>query len=111
MGGYERKNAGEEARRHQAHLFTWQKVARRGTRCITRADASWRHLPVCICSASETQLSLSPARLAVMCHGVESWGEVTCVVAGSFPFLALGSAYKECGKPEESGGEKTCGQE
>lgn len=58
----------------------------------------------------KTQLAVSSARLAVMCHGVESWGEVTCVVAGSFPFLAIWSAYKECGKPEEFGGKRPVGR-
>lgn len=67
MGGNERKNAGKEASRHQAHPFAWQRVARRATRCTTRADASRRHLPVCICSASETQRAVSSAGLAVMC--------------------------------------------
>jgi len=37
----------------------------------------------------KTQLAVSSARLAVMCCGVESWGEFTFVVAGSFRFLAV----------------------
>lgn len=109
MDGNERKTADKEASRHQAHPFAWQRVARRGTRCITRADASWRHLPLCICSASETQLAISSAgwlrRAVVSNPGVNSfvwWRGVSLSM--------LYDQHTKCGKPGEFGGKRSVGR-
>lgn len=102
MDGDERRNAGEEASRHGAHLFARQRVARRGTRGIHISETSTCLHQPCLCR----QFAVSSARLAVMGPGAESWAEVSCVVAGRLPFLA----YKECGKPEELRGKRPVGR-